>query len=81
MGGSADNSRLRRPQERSVMQSSEVWYVKFFSIDFTPPRDAQSRRMQSRDSAESHARELERLGYTVRSIVGPTGETPWEQIK
>ncbi len=52
-----------------------------FSIDFTPPRDAQSPQMRSRDSAESHARELERLGHTVRFIVGPTGETPWEQIK
>jgi hypothetical protein len=63
------------------MQSSDEWYVKYFSIDFTPPRDAQSPRMRSRDSVETHARELDRRGHTVRSIVGPTGETPWEEIK
>jgi hypothetical protein len=62
------------------MQTSEEWYVKYFDTQLNPPRDVESRRMQSKEAAIEHARELERR-YTVRSVVGPTGETPWEQIK
>jgi hypothetical protein len=62
------------------MQSSEEWYVKYIDINQTPHRNVDSRRMQSREAAIEHARELQHR-YTVRSIVGPTGEAPWEQIK
>lgn len=62
-----------------MMQASQEWYVKYLSRDFTPARESESPRMRSQDSAKTHARELERLGHTVRSIVGPSGETPWKQ--
>jgi len=61
------------------MQTSEEWYVKYFDTQLN--RGVETRRMPNRDSAVSQARDLERLGHRVHSIVGPTGETPWEQIK
>jgi hypothetical protein len=53
------------------------WFVRY--LDVKTNRETESRHMDTRDDAIALARDRERDGCVVHSIVGPPGEEPWEQ--
>jgi hypothetical protein len=69
----------RHHAEERYMQTSEEWYVQYFDTQLNC--EVETRRMRNLGAVLSQARDFERLGHRLHSIVGPTGETPWERIK
>jgi len=57
----------------------EEWRVKFFHLRLQ--REMLSEILPSRESAIRQARALYWQGHRVCTIVGPTEEIPWENIK
>ena len=55
------------------------WFVKYLDLDTN--RETESRRLDTRDQAISLALDRERNHCEIRSIVGPSGEEPWAQVK
>jgi hypothetical protein len=56
-----------------------TWCVKYRDLEHS--RDMESRILDSREEALGHATALEKQACKVYSIIGPSGETYWEEIK
>jgi hypothetical protein len=54
------------------------WFVRY--LDTTTNRETESLRLATRDEAIDLARDREREGCLIRSVVGPDGEEPWVEV-
>jgi hypothetical protein len=55
------------------------WFVKY--LDLHTNRETESHRVDARDQAIILALDRERNHCAIRSIVGPSGEEQWAQVK